>query len=338
VSAPVSPALSVEEARALRAAGDWPALVRRAAALGDEELLREPELALHAAVAWRRVGQAGRALEVARLLEPVARRRGDRRLIGDVVNLTGVALWESGHAAEAEVRFGELLDAATEWGNEDDVAVACNNLGVLANVRGRRDLALTWYQRALAAYQRLGNVAGLSQTHHNLGISYRDLGFDREADAHFRRSIELAEEAGRDDVVALAESERAGLRARWGDGALAGEMARRALDRFRRNADPTGAAQAIRVLGLAARAQGRDGEALAAFDEALEIARAHADALLRAEVQRDRAALLRDLGRTDAARESFADAMQHFAQIGAAAEAEALRAILASLAPDAPPR
>jgi len=337
VSTPVTPTLSLEEARALRAAGEWPALVQRAAALGADELLREPELALHAAVAYRRVGQAGRALELARLLEPVARRRGDRRLIGDVVNLTGVALWESGQAAEAEVRFGELLDAATEWGNEDDVAVACNNLGVLANVRGRRDLALTYYQRALAAYQRLGNVAGLSQTHHNLGISYRDLGFGREADTHFRRSVELAEEAGREDVVALAESERAALRAGWGDGELAGEMARRSLERFRRIADPTGAAQALRILGLAARAQGQEGEAEAAFDEALEIARAHADALLRAEVQRDRAALLRDTGRMDAAREAFTDAVQHFSQIGAAAEAEALRAIVTEIAPDTPP-
>ncbi|HEU4556645.1 MAG TPA: tetratricopeptide repeat protein [Longimicrobium sp.] len=336
MSAPVSPALSLEEARALRAAGEWPALVQRAASLGDDELLREPELALHAAVASRRVGQAGRALELARLLEPVARLRGDRWLISNVVNLTGVALWESGHAAEAEVRFGELLDAATEWGNEDDVAVACNNLGVLCNVRGRRDLALTWYQRALAAYQRLGNVAGLSQTHHNLGISYRDLGFDREADTHFRRSIELAEEAGREDVVALAESERAGLRVRWGDGELAGEMARRALERFRRSADPTGAAGALRIVALAARAQGRDAEAEATFDEALEIARAHADALLRGEVQRDRGALLRDTGRVDEAREAFTDAVQHFSQIGAAAEAEALRAIIAALAPDAP--
>jgi tetratricopeptide (TPR) repeat protein len=337
VSAPVSPPLSLEEARALRSAGEWQSLVERAALLGEDELLAEPEVALHYAVACRRVGQTQRALELARRLEPEVRRRGDRRLIGDVVNVTGVALWESGRAAEAEVRFGELLDSATEWGNEDTVAIACNNLGVLANVRARRDLALTYYQRALAAYQRLGNLAGLSQTHHNLGISYRDLGFDREADAHFRRAMELADESGQEDVVALAESERAGLRARWGDGPLAAEMARRALERFRRISDPTGAAQAIRILALAARAEGRDAEAEAAFAEALEIARAHDDALLRAEVQRDRAALLRDAGRMDDAREAFSDAMQHFAQIGAEAEAEALRVIISSLAPNAPP-
>ncbi|HSU14036.1 tetratricopeptide repeat protein [Longimicrobium sp.] len=331
MDAPTAPVLSLDEARALRASGQWQPLAERTTALGDEELFREPELAFLSAVGHRRIGRTTRALELLRQVEPEARRRGDQRLLAEVVNLTGIVLWESGRSAEAEVRFGELLESAVEWGDEEATARACNNLGVLANVRGRRDLALTYYQRALAAYQRLGNVGGLSQTHHNLGISYRDLRFDREADAHFGRAVELAEQSQQEDVVALAEVERANLRVRWGDGRLAGEMARRALERFRRISDPTGAAQAIRVLGLAARAEERDDDAAARFDEALEIARTHDDALLRAEVQRDRGTLLRDRGDLAAAREALADSMENFAQIGAAAEAEAIRGLIDAL-------
>ena len=331
MDAPTAPVLSLDEARALRASGQWQLLAERTARLGDGELLQEPLLAFIATLALRRVGRTQRALELLRRVEPEVRRRGDRRLIADVVNLTGVVLWESGRSAEAEVRFAELLESAVEWENEEAAANACNNLGVLANVRGRRDLALTYYSRALAAYQRMGNVAGLAHTHHNLGISYRDLRFDREADAHFGRAVELAEEVGQEDVIALAESERANLRVRWGDGRLAVEMARRALDRFHRISDPTGAAQAIRILGLAARAEERDDDAAAHFDEALEIARTHDDALLRAEVQRDRGALLSDRGDVAAAREALSDSMQYFAQIGAAAEAEAIRGLLDGL-------
>lgn len=283
------------------------------------------------AVACRRVGQTTHALALGQELEPEARRRGDRRLLGDAINLVGVALWESGRAAEAEERFGELLGLAVDWGSEEATANACNNLGVLANVRGRRDLALTYYQRALASYQRLGNVRGLAETHHNLGISYRDLGFDADADSHFGRAMELAEQAELEDVSALAEAERAGLRVRWRDGRLAGEMARRALERFTRISDPTGAAQAIRIIGLAALAQGDEVEAGARLDEALEIARAHDDALLHAEVQRDRGILLRDRGDADGAREALTDAMGRFEQIGAAAEVEALRVMLSAL-------
>jgi hypothetical protein len=49
-------------------------------------------------------------------------------------------------------------------------------------------------------------------------------------------------------------------------------------------------------------------------------------------VQRDRGLLLRDLGRMDQAREALLDSINSFTQLGAAAEAEALRAILNALA------
>jgi Flp pilus assembly protein TadD len=331
VDASSSSALSIDEARALRASGGWQELVSRAARIPPDDLFAEPELAFLAAVGYRRTGETSRALGILERVEPEARRRGDRRLLLEVINLAGNALFESGRADEAEARYSELLDASSTWGDEDGKARAANNLGVLANVRGRRDLALTYYQRALAAYQRLGNVRGLAETHHNLGISYRDLGFDRDADTHFSRAAELSEQAGLEDVIALAEAERAGLRVRWRDGRLGGEMARRALERFRRIADPTGAAQAIRILGLAALAEGDAAEADARLNEALEIALAHDDALLHAEVQRDRGMLLRDRGDAAAAREALADAAEHFQRIGAAAEAEALRVMISAL-------
>lgn len=324
-------ALTVDEARALRASGRWQELVTRSAGIAADDLFADPELAFLVAVGYRRTGETSRALELLARVEPETRKRGERRLLLEVINLAGNALFESGRMQEAEARYSELLEASTSWGDEEGKARAANNLGVLANVGGRRDLALTCYQRALASYQRLGNVRGLAETHHNLGISYRDLGFDRDADTHFGRAMELSEGAGLQDVLALAEAERAGLRVRWRDGRLAGEMARRALDRFRRINDPTGAAQAIRILGLAALAEGDVGEADARLNEALEIARAHEDALLHAEVQRDRGMLLRDLGDGEAAREALEDAVDHFRRIGAAAEAEAIRVMISAL-------
>ena len=333
MNSPAPPLPTVDEARALRAAGEWQALVQRVAPFAREELLREPELAYLYAVACRRVGQTAEALALGGELEPEARRRGDRRLLGDAINLVGVALWESGRAGDAEERFGELLDLASTSGNEESTANACNNLGVLANVRGRRDLALTFYQRALAAYRRVGNAEGLARTHQNLGISYRDLGFDGEADRHFTRVIELGDELGADELVAMAEIERASLRVRRGDAPLGAEMARRAEVRFQRIGSAAGAADARRVIAAAEREQGRLEHSLEILDESLAVAVSHDDLVLRAEVQRDRGLLLRDRGDIAAARDALADAVSSFARIGAEAEAEALRAIIAELAP-----
>ena len=323
-----APVPSLEEVRALASRREWQRIVERVSAAPAAE---EPEVSFHHADALRRVGRTPEALQVAEGLETPVRQRGDRRLLVNLVNLVGICLFELGRNDAAGGRFEELLELSSDGGDEEFAGRACNNLGMLANIRGERDHALAWYGRAVASYQRLGYTRGLAQTHHNLGISYRDLGFDRDADTHFGRAVELSEEAGLEDVMALAEAERAGLRVRWRDGRLAGEMARRALERFRRISDPTGAAQAIRILGLAALAEGDATEAEVRLGEALEIARAHEDALLHAEVQRDRGMLLRDRGDASGAREALADAVEHFERIGAAAEAEALRVMISAL-------
>jgi tetratricopeptide (TPR) repeat protein len=328
VSTPAPPTLSLEEARALRAAGDWRTLVTRGDGTAESELLAEPEVGLHYGVALRRVSQIPRAMELAQKLEAEVRRRGDSRLLVEVVMLVGALHWDAGHVTDAEARYSEVLDLGAARENDEAVANASNNLGVLANIQGRRDLALTCYQRALASYQRQGNSRGLAQTHHNLGISYRDLSFEREADSHFQRAVEYAELSGTPDVVAMAELERAMLRARSGDPLLATEMARRARDRFEKIGSPVGIADAERVLALAERAGGRDENALPHLELALETALSADDAVLRAEVQRDRGLLLRDLGRMDQAREALLDSINSFTQLGAAAEAEALRVIL----------
>ncbi|HEU0012943.1 MAG TPA: tetratricopeptide repeat protein, partial [Longimicrobium sp.] len=320
-SASVRP-LTLDDARALRAAGDWRALAERGAATPAQVLAAEPEVAYAYAAACRHLGDPGRAVQLAELARDEARRHGNRLLTADAVNLIGNAWFEQGRLDDAECSFAELLEVAAEWADEEFTARASNNLGVISNVRGRRDLALGYYERAAAAYQRNGNFFGLAQTHQNLGISYRDLGFDADADAHFRRAMEMVDAARAAGVaraetdlqvlVGIAETERALLRARAGDGALAGALARRALQRFRDLGEPWGQADALRVLAAAARAEGRGGDARGLLDEALAIAREHNYLLPLAEVQRDRGLLLRDTGDAAGAVAALTDSAAHF--------------------------
>ena len=321
----------LEEARALARAREWGALARRLDGAGEAELFAEPEVAfLYADSLWR-TGDPRRGIPIAERVLAAAGQRADRRLILRVLNVLGISLFHAGEMAAAEEVLGELLERASEWGEELFVARASNNLGMIENIRGQRHVALASYQRALAAYRRVGDQRGLAQTYYNLGITFRDLGFDGEADSHYRRAMELGEASRTEDVVGLAETERAMLRTRAGDGKLAGEMARRAVERFQNNSDPVGAANAVRVLAAAERAQGLADQAMAHLDQALEAARTHADALLHAEVQRDRGEMLRDRGDAAEARAAFTDAGEHFARIGAAAEAEAVRAMAEAL-------
>jgi tetratricopeptide (TPR) repeat protein len=317
--------LTLDEARTMRLAGQWRALAERGAELTDQALDAEPELAYAVAAAFRHTGAGSRALELAERAGAGARARGDARLAAEAVNLAGNCLFEAGRPDEAAGCFEALLEYASQAADEEFSARAANNLGVLANVRGARDRALAWYGRALAAYQRLGSVRGLAETHHNLGISYRHLGFTREADAHYQRAIELAEEAGAERVAALAETGRALLAVRSGDGPLGEALADRAGERFGALGDPVGVAEALRVRAGAARAQGRDDEAARALEQVLAAAREHANTLLHADVQRDRGLLFRDRGDEAAAREALLDAAARYDALGATAEAEAVR-------------
>jgi tetratricopeptide (TPR) repeat protein len=322
--APLAP-LTLAEARTLRSSAQWRALADRAEGLDDAALDAEPELAYAVAAALRHTGSGARALDLAQRAEAGARARGDGRLAAEAVNLAGNCLFEAGRPDDAAGRFEALLEYASQSGDEEFNARAANNLGVLANVRGARDRALAWYGRALAAYQRLGSVRGLAETHHNLGISYRHLGFAREADAHYRRAIELAEDAGAERVAALAETGRALLAVRSGDGPLGEALAERAGERFAALGDPVGQAEALRIRAGAARAQGRDDEAGEMLEQVLAAATAHGNTLLRADVQRDRGLLLRDRGDGDAARDALLDAAEQYTALGATAEAEAVR-------------
>jgi tetratricopeptide (TPR) repeat protein len=322
--------LPLDTARGFAANRDWRGLAEWGASVADLAA-QDAEVAYLYADALRHTGDAAAAARVLDEVEPRIRQSGDRHLLRRTVNLAGIVRFEAGQVAEAEQRFLELLEIASNENDDEFAARACNNLGAVANLRGQRERAIPYYTRAIAAYQRLGLVRGLAQSHHNLGISLRDAGYDADADAHFRRAIDFGGESNTEEVIALAEVERASLRVRAGDAELAAEMARRAQERFERIADPTGAAHAVRVLGLAARAAGQLDEASDRFDEALQAAVAHSDVLLRAEVQRDRGLLLRDGGDVAAAREALGDSMEHFSEIGAAAEAEAIRVLLDEL-------
>lgn len=330
---PPPSALPLEEVRRLAKDRAWRVLVERVDSGAQDGLAAEPEMALHYADALWRVGAPDRALAVAEGAEPTLWDRGDRWLLLNLINIIGIALFEQGRVQDAGQRFEQLLDLATQWGSDEYAARASNNLGVLAGVARRYDLALTSYQRALAAYQRLGYLRGLAQAHYNLGLSYRELGFGDEADAHYGRAIRFAEQSGSEDVVALAESDRGLLRVHNGDPRTGAVLAARARDRFARLSDPVRRAETLRVLAAAARADQRPDDALSLLDEALSVARAHHSSWLHAEVQRDRSLLLLERGDVQQARAGLLDAGDRFAALGADAEAARLRDQAGQIAP-----
>src|SRR5690348_1292619 len=246
----------LHEARRREAAGEWShalTLLRE-----HEDVARaHPELATLRAAAELHTGHPREAHQWLRDALAFIERSGDRRALRKAINQIGVAEIELGALDSAERMFGRALELARFDRDDLLVAHATNNMGAIANIRGRRDEALTFYQLAIPAYQRLGNVAGLAQSFHNMAISFRHLGELDTAGEYEARAIGYAIECSNVALLALAWLERAELFLELGDAALAEVGAQRAASHFAKVPHPIREADALRVVGAARVALGR---------------------------------------------------------------------------------
>ena len=326
--ASLSPDSLLSMARALAAAGAWDEL-REVLGGRPRDAGAHPELVTLLAEALLRTRFPRHARTWLRRTLRRVERSGDRAALRRAVNLSGAAYFELGELEDARRDFSRALELGREDADDLTVARATNNLGAIANVRGDRARALSLYQLAIPAYQRLGSALGLAQTYHNMAISLRDLGQYTRADECERRAIEHARRAESPRLVALALLGRADLSLRSGDAALAEVGARRAADSFDALRDPINAADARRVVGAALLAQGRLDAAHDALDDALRRARAHGSALHEAESLRALAELHAARGDVSASLRAGWEALAVFDRLAAVAESAQLRDWLA---------
>ena len=285
----------LQQARRHVAAGEWSDALLLLREQGDATRAY-PELATMRADAELRTGHPREARQWLTSALPTIERSGDRAALRKAVNQLGVAETELGALDAAERVFGRALELARADGDDLLIAHATNNMGAIANIRGRRDEALSLYQLAIPAYQRLGNVSGLAQSLHNMAISFRHLGQFERAGEYARRAIAYATEGANGPLVALAWLERAELSLQSGDAPLA---------------------DALRVVGAARLTLGRFADAAEPLERALSLAREHGSRLVEGETIRVRAEWLVAGGERDEARRQIATAIGIFTELGA---------------------
>ena len=315
----------LNSARAFAATGEWD-VVRRLLRSEVAAAREHPELVTLRGEAELRTGNPREARSWLTEMLPIVERSGDRAALRRAVNQMGVAEVELGALEDAERTLGWALELGRRDGDDLLVARATNNLGAIANIRGHRGEALALYQLAVPAYQRLGHLIGLAESLHNMAISFRDLGQLDSADDCERRALDYAREAGGGPLLALAHLGRAELALRTGDAGLAEAAARRAADHFAGLPDQIREADALRVAGAAAVAQGKVDAATEALERALELARAYGSSLIEAEVLSVRATLRRGAGDEAAARADALAAAAIYERIGATAARESVLA------------
>lgn len=290
-------------------------------------------LAFWHADSLRRLGRGGDALELLRAAAPTFARHGNDALHRHRLNLEGMLHFDRGDVAAAEAAWRELLADASLARDDDFIARANNNLGVICTLQERWTEAIACYERASTAYRAVGRIRGLAQTHQNLGITYREIDFAPKSDHHFMQAIRYASADGSEDEVARAEQERALLiYLAQRDAHLARVTAERALARFDALGDRGATADALRVLGMIAIGEGDVVRATRLLQTALERAREAHLSLVEAESLEGLATAVELRGDVGLAAALRRDAASGFAQIGAIAWGARTRARMAYLA------
>ncbi len=306
----------LHDARGHYQARDYAATAALVEGADPARRLSQPELGFLLAASWRQLGRSTEALELAvELTDPVLR-RGTPRLALRRLNLEAMLRFEAGSIGAAEALWMHLHGHASAEDDAEYVAHACNNLGVVYTLQTRMDEALASYERALVAYQRMGERLGLGQAHQNLGIAHRESDRAAHADEHFESARYHATAATDDRLLGRVETERSLLLARTGDHRLAEATARRARSRLQLVGDRAGTGEALRAAGLIAISAGRPEAAEEPLEAALQVARATGHALLEAETLLG-LAIVRAAGRSPDAGETRQAADALFDRIGA---------------------
>lgn len=206
-----------------------------------------------------RRGNHAEAEELARRLRAVTT---DQTLLVRLANLLGGIAFERGRLDEARGWLDAVVVGAPDTAEPLLAARATNNLASIAHLRGERELAVGLYRSALAAWEHVGDATGVAQCCHNLGIVAGEAGAESEALGYADRAVEAARittDLALLGLVLLGRAERrlsaGALPSARADLAEAAELARGA-------GDSLGIAEADRLAGLVALAEGRPEEAL----------------------------------------------------------------------------
>nr|UXE46021.1 hypothetical protein Hi04_10k_c554_00020 [uncultured bacterium] len=270
------------------------------------------------AVVYHTRDDSTRARELCRRSYQVAREIGNDLLAGEALNTLGGLDLFTGSLDDARSNFLQALDMGGRSGELR--ARVDQNLGILANIKGELDEAVTWYERSLDAYRAAGNQHGCAIANCNLGIVNADRERFDDADGYFQQSLEIAERAGDVYLQGLCLVNHAEV-----------HVARQRFDEARHGAesalvlfDQLGAkgakSDAYRVIGVVYRETGRPALAESRLRSALELAVSSGSTLGEAEACRELALLFQSMGRNQEALTLLNNAHRLFRRLDARVE------------------
>jgi tetratricopeptide (TPR) repeat protein len=171
----------------------------------------------------------------------------------------------SGHFSAAEARCREILemfDGEPQVKRQPGgVGIVYNQLGTVAQERGRLDEAEAWYTKSLAAKKQVGDRRGIATTLHELGNVAARRGLLDEAADWYAKTLALVEELGDWPRIAMVCHQVGKIAQMRGSLTEAEEWLKKALAIKAQLGDRASIAATYNQLGIVARLSGKLDEA-----------------------------------------------------------------------------
>ena len=252
---------------------------------------------LGAARTFQMDGHSEAAADCLEAAQFVAQASGADGALGAALNVRAVLAWQIGNLDDAEKLYLTAQQCAERASDRRLVAMVAQNRGIIATVRGEFSQALVHYHDSLDAYRALGQILPLCGVLNNIGMVHTDLGQWDDASRAYREAAEAADNAGDAVTRVLIDVNIAELAIARADFTEARMVCAASLLRARNIGDESAEAELLKHLGVVERETGHLAVAEHHFGRADLLARARNNALLQAEIARERSELLSRQGR-----------------------------------------
>jgi tetratricopeptide (TPR) repeat protein len=170
--------------------------------------------------------------------------------LGRVENILGTNYAEQGKITQAAGFFARALTLFERTRQTQMAGVVLMNLGIICNIVGDFDSALTHYTRAQSCLEEVGDLNRLAELHHNMGMSYMSKHLLNEAIREFDRSHFLSVSTGNTPLMALAGLAKANVYYLLHDLPVALQLVNTSIEQFTQTHDRLSLADAYKVKGM----------------------------------------------------------------------------------------
>src|SRR6267378_3589248 len=244
------------------------AAISTAERTGEKAILAEALRRL--AVVLHHRNESARARDFCNRSYKVACALGNDILAADALNTLGGLALRTGAMEDARAHF---LQALERGGQSRELRARIEqNLGILANIKGELETAVSHYERSVEAYLATNDEHGCATAYVNLGIAHTDLRQYDWADSYFSKSFEIAERAGDAHLQGMClvnHAEAHFLRERYDEARRMAEASLAIFDQLDSRADKS---EAYKMIGMVYRETGRPALGESRLRTAIELA------------------------------------------------------------------